>query len=88
MQDLFKPSIQLEEDVLVCLPRTSPDEGASVPIPGTPVGENGPTLTPEANLRTSTGPIAPSPGPEVAVVAVVGPPSPEVDWRKPITEYL
>jgi hypothetical protein len=53
-----------------------------------PVGENGPTLTPEANPGTSTGPIAPSPGPEVAVVAVVGPPSPEVDWRKPITEYL
>jgi hypothetical protein len=59
-QDLFKPSIRSEEDVPVHSPGTSPDEGSSVPIPGTPLGENDPTLTLEAKPGTSAGPIAPS----------------------------
>jgi ribonuclease HI len=78
-QDLFKSSIRLEEDVPICSPGTSPDKGTSIPIPGTPPRENGLTPTPDAKLGALVGPIAPSPGPEGEVAAVVRPPCPEVD---------
>jgi hypothetical protein len=84
-QDLLKPSIWLEEDALVRLVRTSLDEGTSVPIPGTPLRENGLARTPDVNPTALGGPVAPSSGPEGGVVAIIGPPSPEVDWQKPIT---
>jgi hypothetical protein len=86
--DLFKFSIRLEEDVLVCSPGTSPNKGTLVPIPKTPPRENSPTSTSGANPGASAGPIAPSPGPEGEVAAVVGPPCLEVDWQRPITKYL
>jgi hypothetical protein len=60
----------------------------TVPILGTPPGENDLALTLDANPGASAGPIAPSPGPEGEGTTIVGPPSPEVDWQKPITEYL
>jgi hypothetical protein len=87
VQDLFKPTIWLEEDVPVRSPGTSSDEGTSVPIPGTPPGENGPTPTLDANPGASARPITPSPGPEGGVAAVTGPPSPETNWRKLIAKY-
>jgi hypothetical protein len=86
-QDLFKPSIRLEEDVPVRSPGTSLNEGTSVPIPGTP-SEKRPGTDTRSQPDTSVKPIAPSLGPEGEVVAVVGPPSPEADWQKLITEYL
>jgi hypothetical protein len=85
---LFRPSIRLGEDFSVHPPETSPDEGGSVPIPGTPPGGNDPTPISEANLGTLARTIAPSPRPEGEVAVVVGSPSPETDWQKPISEYL
>jgi hypothetical protein len=79
-QDFFKPSIQLEEDIQVHLPKTSSVEGSSVPAPGTLSGENGLAPVSEASPRALAGPIEQSPGPEGEVAAVVGPPSPEADW--------
>jgi hypothetical protein len=79
-QDLYKPSIRLEEDILVHSPGTSPDEDISVPAPGTRLGENGSAPVSEAIPRNSAWPIEPSPGPKGEVVDVVGPPSPKADW--------
>jgi hypothetical protein len=88
MQDLFKPSIRLEENTLARLPEGFPKEGESVSIPGTPPGEGSPMPISGANLRASAKPITADPGRAGELVAIVEPPSPEADWRKPIAEYL
>jgi hypothetical protein len=44
-----------------------------------PRREDNPVSVLEANSGGSAGPIDPSPGPEGEVVAVVGPPTPEVN---------
>jgi hypothetical protein len=45
VQDLFKPSIRLEEDAPTILPGTSPSEGALVSVISTPQGRRDPTVT-------------------------------------------
>jgi hypothetical protein len=79
-QDLFKPSIRLDEDILVQLPGTFRDEGSLVPTLVTLPGDNSLVSVLEANLGASVGPIEQSPGSEGGVAAIIGPPSPEVDW--------
>jgi hypothetical protein len=88
MHDLLKPSIRLKEDILACSPGASLNEGSSVPIPRTPPGEKSPASISEASLGASAGPTTPIPGPEGDVAAIIGPPSPKADWKKPIAEYL
>jgi hypothetical protein len=87
-QDLFKPSIRLEEDISVRLPESSLGKGSSIPAPGVPPRQNNLAPISEVEPGASAGPIAPSPGPEGEVAAIVGSPSPKADWRKPIVEYL
>jgi hypothetical protein len=79
MQDLFKPSIRLKEDIPICSLGTFPNESSSVPTPGTLSGENSPAPASMANLGASVGPIELSPGPKGEVAAVVRPPSPKAD---------
>jgi hypothetical protein len=73
MQDLFKPSIRLEEDTTACPPRGSPIEASSPE-------EDGPVPISEASPGASAGPITPSLGPKGEVAAIVGLASPEVGW--------
>jgi hypothetical protein len=87
-QDLFKPSIRLEEDTLALALGASPDEGGLVSVPGTLLGEDGPAPTLGDSPRASVGHITPDPGQAEELVATVGPPSSEMDWRKPITDFL
>jgi hypothetical protein len=87
VQDLFKPSIRLEEDTRLT-PRACPSEGGLVSIPGTQLGEDGPTPTSGDSPRASVGHIMCDPGQVEELVAIVRPRSPETDWRKPITNYL
>jgi hypothetical protein len=61
MQDLFKPSIQLEEHILKHTPRTSPDANGLIPALGVPPGENDPVLMSKANLGPSAELTKPSP---------------------------
>jgi hypothetical protein len=87
-QDLFKPSIRLEEDDATPMPGTPPSEDRSTPASGTPLGKGGATPALKANPRTSVGPVGQDQEPEMEMVAIIGPPSPDVDWRRPIYEYL
>jgi hypothetical protein len=68
--DLFNPSIQLEEDILIPTPRISLGEDIPVPVLGTPPGKDSPTSTSEINSRASVGPIKQNREPrgEIAVV--------------------
>jgi hypothetical protein len=53
-----------------------------------PLGRDGHTPTSRVNPRTSTEHIEPNQKLEAEIVAIVGPPDPDVDWRKQISEYL
>jgi hypothetical protein len=80
MQDLFKPSIWLEEDIPEPTSGTSSDANGSIPAPGIPPGEDGLVLMSKADPGPSTRLIKPSSWPEGEVVAVVGPPSHAMNW--------
>jgi hypothetical protein len=54
--DLFKPSIWLEEDILVLVLRISPGEDNPVPVSGTLPGKDGPAPISEANPGASARP--------------------------------
>jgi ribonuclease HI len=54
-QNLFKPSILLKEDILVCSLGASLDEGISISVPGTPSGESDPALISEAKPGARLG---------------------------------
>jgi hypothetical protein len=56
-QDLFKPSIRLEEDVLAPVSGITPCEDSPAQAPGTPSGKDGVALAFEADLGTSSRPI-------------------------------
>jgi hypothetical protein len=87
-QDLFKPSIRLEEDISEPTPETSPDDDDSIPMPGAPPGEDVPVPMSKADPGPSVGLIKLSPGPEGEVAAIIRLPSPTTDWRRPISKYL
>jgi hypothetical protein len=88
VQDLDKSSIRLAEDTPTCSPGGSPDKGGPVSIPGTPLGESGLMPISGASPGISVGLITLDPRQAEELVAVVGTPIHEVDWRKPISEYL
>jgi hypothetical protein len=69
-------------------PGTSPGEDSPVPAQGTPPGKDGPTLTFEVNSGAPTDPMKLSQEPGGEIATVVGPLDPDVDWQKPISEYL
>jgi hypothetical protein len=77
-QDLFNPSIRLEEDIPVPVPGISPGEDNPVLTLGTPLGKDIPSLTFEVNSGAPVGPIKPNQ--ELGGEIVVGPPDPDVDW--------
>jgi hypothetical protein len=79
-QDLFKPSIRLEEDVLTLMSGTSPGEDSLVPMPGTPPGKGGAAPTFEVHLGTSVGIVGQDREHRGEVAAIVGPPDPNADW--------
>jgi hypothetical protein len=87
-QDLFKPSIQLEEDVSAPAPRTSLGEDSSAPTPGTPSGKCGVAPAFEADLGASAGPFGQGWEPRQEIAAIVRPPGPNIDWWIPIFVYL
>jgi hypothetical protein len=87
-QDLFKPSIRLEEDIPPLTSRTSPGEGSLVPMPRTPSGKGGTTRSYEADPGTPVGPVSKDREPGGRVVAIVGPLGLDANWWKPIFEYL
>jgi hypothetical protein len=60
MQNLFKPSIQLKEDIPIPMPGISPGEDSPVPVLGTPQGKDGPIPISKANPGASTGPTGPN----------------------------
>jgi hypothetical protein len=57
MQDLFNPSIRLEEGSLAQMLGTPMGEGSSTPTPGAPLSDGGLAPTSEADPGTSVGPI-------------------------------
>jgi hypothetical protein len=59
-----------------------------VSIPVTPPGEGGLTPISRASPGVPAGLIMPDPGQAKELVAIVRPPSCEVDWQKPIAKYL
>jgi hypothetical protein len=76
------------EDTPAHSPGGSLDKGGPFSIPGSPLGEGSLMPISGASPGVSTGLIAPDPEQVKVLVAVVRPPSHEVDWRKPIGEYL
>jgi hypothetical protein len=80
MQDLFKPSIWLKEDVLAPMLGMPPGEDTPAPASGGLLGKNGAAPTSEDDPGTSTGPIAQNWEPRGKIVAIVEPSSPNVDW--------
>jgi hypothetical protein len=85
---MFKPSIRLEEDILSPTPKLSPDEYNPLPALGIPSGKDNWAQTYKVNLGASTGRVEPNQEPEGEIAAMVGPLDPDVDWWKPISEYL
>jgi hypothetical protein len=59
-QNLFKPSIQLKEDIPVPAPGTSLGKDSPVPALETPPGKDGPAPTSEVNPGAPDGPIKPN----------------------------
>jgi hypothetical protein len=88
MQDLFKPSIRLEEDVLPPVPGISLGEDDLAPASRTLLGKYGVSLTSKANPGTSAGTIGQGWETVGEIETIVGPPSPDADWRRPFSEYI
>jgi hypothetical protein len=88
MHDLLKPSIQLEEDVPTPVLGIRPGEDSLTPTPGAPSGKNGTALASEADLGTSARPVGQAREPGGEIATIIRPPSPDVDWRRPISEYF
>jgi hypothetical protein len=86
-QELFKPSIQLEEDIPALTPGTSPGEDSPIPMPGTPPGKGGMAPTSGADLGTPARPIGQNREPGGEIAAIIRPPGPDTDWQKPTSEY-
>jgi hypothetical protein len=87
-QDLIKHSIQLEEDGLAPVPGTPPGKDNPALALGTPPGKCCVASPSEADPRTSTGPIEQGQEPEREIATIVRQPSRDVDWWRPISEYL
>jgi hypothetical protein len=68
--DLFKPSIQQEEDGPAPTLGTPPGEGSRAPAPGTPQGEGGLAPASEADPGTSAGPIGQDREPRAEIAAI------------------
>jgi hypothetical protein len=81
-QDLFKPSIRLEEDIPVPMLGASPDEDNPTLYqsqwPHQEKDGSAPTF--EVNQGDPVGPIKPNLGPEGEIATVIRPPNPEVNW--------
>jgi hypothetical protein len=88
MQDLFKPSIRLKEDISVPALEISPGEDSPVPTSRTLPGKDKPAPTFKVNSGASVGPMKLNQEPRGEIAAIVGPPNPNKDWRKPISKYL
>jgi hypothetical protein len=73
--DLIKPSIPLEEE-------------SPTPVLGGPPGEDSLTPTLETDTRTPIGPVGQAREARTEIVAITGPPNSNMDWQKPISEYL
>jgi hypothetical protein len=76
---LFKPSIQLEEDITIPTPGISLGEDSPVPVLGSLSGKGDLAPTSEVNLWVSAKPIEPNLGHEGEIAVVVGLPDHEVD---------
>jgi hypothetical protein len=88
MQDIFKPSIWIEDNIPTLMLGTSPGEDSLIPMPGTLPGKGGTAPASEADPRTLASPIGQDQEPRREVATIVGLPSPDVDWQKLISEYL
>jgi hypothetical protein len=86
--DLLKPSIRLEEDIIVPALGISPGEDSIVLASLTPPSKDTPAPTSEVNPGAPVGPIKLNQVPEGEIAAIVEPPNPDIDWQKPIFEYL
>jgi hypothetical protein len=86
--DLFKPSFRLEEDVLTPEPGTSPGNDSPMPGPGAPSGEDTAALALNVDLGASISPVGQTQEPGEEIVAIIGPPSPDADSCRPISECL
>jgi hypothetical protein len=64
------------------LPGGSPDEGRSVLVLGTPLGESNSAPLVEASPGALTGLVTSDLRPTREVAAIAGPPSPTIDWQK------
>jgi hypothetical protein len=76
------------EDAPTRSPLGSPNKGGLVSILGTLPREDGSTPISGAIPGVPARLIMSNPGLAEELVAIVGPPSHEVDWQKPIAEYL
>jgi hypothetical protein len=76
------------EDAPTRSPLGSPNKGGLVSVLGTLPREDGSPPISGAIPGVPAGLIMPDPGLAEELVAIVGPPSHEVDWQKPIAEYL
>jgi ribonuclease HI len=88
MQDLFKPTIQLQRDIPALPPGASLGENSPVPMRGIPSGKGGMTPASKADLGTLARPVGLDWEPRGEVSAIIRLPSPDADSRKPISEYL
>jgi hypothetical protein len=88
MQDLFKPTIQLQRDIPALPPGASLGENSPVPMRGIPSGKGGMTPASKADLGTMARTVGLDWEPRGEVSAIIRLPSPDADSRKPISEYL
>jgi hypothetical protein len=65
-----------------------PSEGGPLFVPGTLLGEGGQAPTMGESPKASARCITPNTGQAEELVAIIRPPSPKIDWWKPITDYL
>jgi hypothetical protein len=87
-QELLKPSLQLEEEILAPTPGISPGEGSPTLAQGTSPDKDGTTLISEADPGDLAGPIGQAWEPWGEVAAIIGLPSPNTNWWRPISKYL
>jgi hypothetical protein len=57
MQDVFKPSIWIDDNIPALMLGTSLGEDSLIPMPGTPPSKGGTTPASEADPRTLASPI-------------------------------
>jgi hypothetical protein len=70
------------------VPEAPTGEGVPTPVPGTPLDRSGLVPTSEDNLGKLARLVAHAREPRIEIAAIIRQPNSDMDWRKPISEYL